>query len=69
MNRVGCGWKRPWPNLRQYSNSSFKEHKVSHNDVDKEANFLGCYAVSTGNESNCYSDICLDFYRQQTTDI
>jgi hypothetical protein len=69
MNRVGCGWKRSWPNLRQYSNSSFKEPKVPHNGIGKEANFLRCYAVSTGNEFNCYSGICLEANRNTTTDL
>jgi hypothetical protein len=69
MNRVGCGWKRSWPNLRQYSHSSSKEPKVSDNDVDKEATFLGCYALSAGNEFNCYSDICLEVNRNATTDL
>jgi hypothetical protein len=69
MNRVGCRWKRSWPNLRQYSNSSFKESKVSHNGVGKEANFLRCYALSTGNEFNCYSGLCLEANRNATTDL
>jgi len=69
MNRAGCGWKRSWPNLRQYSNSSFNEPTVSHSGVDKEASFLGCYAVSTGNEFNCYSGICLEANRNATTDL
>jgi hypothetical protein len=69
MNRVGCGWKRSRPNLRQYSSSSFKEPKVSQNGVDKEANFLGCYAVSTGNEFNCYSGIYFEANRNATTDL